>query len=483
LKMQRLDVDGNALWDASGLVVSDEPQNSALFRYDLKSDHAGNAIVAFQDERSGALDIVAYRVAPDGSMLWGNGVQLTTPDGTGLAPVIGVLSDDRVVIAWNASPANNVAMRILPATGVPTAADPIQVQGTGRLGRPRIVPRSDGTFWLQYVQQTGNFLAPGTMLLSWYDATGGMVDGPLTLSTKMIASFHFPEPITDGADGLYIAFNTDNDANASLTDVFIQRVYADGTSWSATGTAVEVGATTQRYTGTATPALISEADGVMMAYRRTNTAQSMGGIAVQRMSTAGARLLGNTGVELIAQTDNLPEPFSNAAVDGGMVTAVSTGTDGQEGLVGLHVQPDGSFVGVGTIAICTTLSGKDDATLVPFRDGQAVAVWQDTRTASGIYAQPLEVDSHVGIAEVATEFELLGNPGSQPELVLGEEAIASKSILSILSIDGRLQERRTLPLLTSGQRLQLTQRPIPAGSYLVILEHDGTRQVLRWVHP
>ncbi len=62
LMMQRLDADGVALWDAGGIVVSDEPQNSALFRFDFKSDHAGNAIVVFQDERSGALDVVLARL-------------------------------------------------------------------------------------------------------------------------------------------------------------------------------------------------------------------------------------------------------------------------------------------------------------------------------------------------------------------------------------------------------------------------------------
>ena len=82
LMMQRLDADGFALWDAGGIVVSDEPQNSALFRFDFTSDNAGNAIVAFQDERSGNLDVVAYRAAPDGTMLWGDGIALTTPGST-----------------------------------------------------------------------------------------------------------------------------------------------------------------------------------------------------------------------------------------------------------------------------------------------------------------------------------------------------------------------------------------------------------------
>ena len=69
LKMQLLDVDGYAQWPADGLLISSHPQNSALFRYDLAADNDGNAIVAFQDERTGQLDIVVYKIAPDGTFV------------------------------------------------------------------------------------------------------------------------------------------------------------------------------------------------------------------------------------------------------------------------------------------------------------------------------------------------------------------------------------------------------------------------------
>ncbi|MEO8734394.1 MAG: hypothetical protein ABI373_08685, partial [Flavobacteriales bacterium] len=89
LRMQRLDASGNRMWPDTALVVSDQPQNSAIFRYQMKSDADGNAVVAFQDERTGSLDIVAYKIGPDESFLWGaNGIELPTPGTTGLAPVV-----------------------------------------------------------------------------------------------------------------------------------------------------------------------------------------------------------------------------------------------------------------------------------------------------------------------------------------------------------------------------------------------------------
>jgi hypothetical protein len=70
LRMQLLDPNGFALWGTGGVVVSDYPQSSALYRYDLKADNEGNAIVAFQDIRLGNLNIVAYKMDQSGNFVW-----------------------------------------------------------------------------------------------------------------------------------------------------------------------------------------------------------------------------------------------------------------------------------------------------------------------------------------------------------------------------------------------------------------------------
>ncbi len=55
LRMQLLDANGVALWPSGGVVVSDFPQSTAIFRYDLKVDMTDYAVVAFQDQRSGEM--------------------------------------------------------------------------------------------------------------------------------------------------------------------------------------------------------------------------------------------------------------------------------------------------------------------------------------------------------------------------------------------------------------------------------------------
>ena len=476
LMMQRLDADGFALWEAGGIVVSDEPQNSALFRFDFTSDNAGNAIVAFQDERSGNLDVVAYRVAPDGTMLWGNGIALTTPGSTGLAPVIGVLNDDRVVIAWTTdrSP-STAAYRILPATGLPVQADPEEISSVGNCGRPKVVPNSDGGFWIQYAEQQGSFLNPAIMYATRFASDGT----PLLnsqVSTRTISGFYFPAPISDGHDGFYIAFNSGNAANASLTDVYLQRLRDDGSTWTEAGTAVETGATTNRYANNTAPALLNDADGLMIAYSRKNTSQSEGGIHVQRFDTAGTALLGANGVNVVASSADLPEPFGTVAAIDGACFGYSTGGFNSETIRAVIVAGD-----VYPIAVASTPSSIDDAVLLPFQGAQAVIVWQDSRFGGSVLAQPIVVPTTAGITE---------RDGSVVQLVFGDgpalffaTSTATPTTLMIHAADGKCVAERNLPPQPTGALVPLTFADQAAGVLFISLSGENGRNTWRMVMP
>lgn len=481
LMMQRLDANGLPLWAAGGIVVSDEPQNSALFRYDLASDNAGNAIVAFQDERTGTLDIVAYRVAPDASMLWGDGITLPTPDSDGLAPVIGVLNDDRVVIAWNTgrSP-STVAYRILPTSGVPAAADPAEITGVGSCGRPRIVPNSDGGFWIQYAHQQGSFLNPATMLAKRFDDSGAEV-GAVTVSTATISGFYFPASISDGHNGFYIAFNSGNASNANLTDVYVQRVRGDGSTWSATGTAVEIGATTNRYANNTAPALLSDLFGIAIAYSRKDANQTTGGINVQRFDTAGTAMLGNAGALVVAPSNALPEPFGTVAYTGmHALFAYTIGGFGAETAHAIVVDQNGAAdAQFGTIAVATTASGIDDAALVPFVNGSTVAIWQDDRFGGSVLAQNIVVDNGASIAErSARGVQLLH--GDQLELLF-TETYSNDIFVTTHSVDGKRLGDQRIATPLSGSRVALALPPHAHGMVLISVSDLRGHVVLKGV--
>jgi hypothetical protein len=132
MRLQLLDTLGNRLLGNNGLLVSNQPQSTALFRYDLKADASGNAIVAFQDIRSnGIMQVVAYKVDQTGNQLWGaNGIQLIDPIATdGIAPSIGFTNAGNVLIAWNSSGNNPkwVSLKKLDPAGNVLWPNPLRV--------------------------------------------------------------------------------------------------------------------------------------------------------------------------------------------------------------------------------------------------------------------------------------------------------------------------------------------------------------------
>jgi len=76
---QRIGPDGNVLWTADGAPVCTETANQYL--YDIRSDGAGGALLVWQDERVSVNydDIYCQRIDADGNVLWNaTGVPLST---------------------------------------------------------------------------------------------------------------------------------------------------------------------------------------------------------------------------------------------------------------------------------------------------------------------------------------------------------------------------------------------------------------------
>lgn len=493
LRMQRLDADGNRLWPDSGLVVSAFPQNSAIFRYDLASDADGNAVVAFQDERTGTLDIVAYKIGPDGSFLWGaDGVELPTPGTTGLAPNVSALSNGNSVVSWgtNNSP-GTVAFQLIDPTGNLLLTVPTELSAATRLSRPVPVATSDGGFILQYELEGANFLAPATMYAQRFDAAGTAVwANPVVVSTKTIAGFYFPSPVSDGQDGFYLAFNTGNPNNPSFGDVYAQRVRSDGSLWSAQGTRMDNSDATQKFTFGKGLVRVNDADGLMVPMQVTDGAQGQSGVSVQRVDTAGAVQLGLAAIPVLAVSADYVQPWDISAVSDGELSAfgdgavivTSTGGFGQQTLAATRVDISGDPLWIpAQHDICTLNSNKDDLQTSTLRNGQVVAEWQDDRGLSGIYAQNItELDITTGIQPVETAngpVRLESNPTDRPVLLV-DAAFGPEATVTVFDAQGKQVYGQAIATST---RMGLPLENMAPGIYTIRVRTKDQLATVRWV--
>lgn len=486
LRMQRLDANGYPQWPATGLLESDHPQGTAIFGYDLQSDDEDNAIVAFQDERTGTLDVVAYKIAPDGTFLWGpDGVELPTPGTTGISPAVAALENGNTAIAWNTnSSTGQVALQLLGPTGTLILPVPLMVSASTTVGRPRLIATDDGGFILQYVVDNGSFgLPPGTMYAQRYDAAGTTVwPSAVQVSSKAISFFFFPHLVPDDLDGYYVAFNSGNPSNPNMTDVYVQRVRGNGTVWSVEGTRCDNGNTTQKFIAGKGLALVDEDDGLMVPLQVTDGAQGQSGVAVQRLDTAGVRQLGDAAVVIIPVSALADAPNDIAATDDGAVIIHNAGAFGQVQLAATRVDLDGATLWTpAQRPVSTVNSNKDDVQLTEEEDGRIVAVWQDDRNPVGIYAQAIDsLDITTAVAALPAEGQLLRleqNPANAPVLLLSTDFNGMVQI-QVSDAQGKLAYTAQT---ASNSRVALPLDGLDHGLYTIRVTGNGHTAAVRWV--
>lgn len=415
LRMQLLDTAGNKLWPASGVLVSNFPQSTALFRYDLKTDQAGNAVIAFQDIRSaGNLNVVAYKIDMAGNQLWGlGGISLIDPVSTeGIAPTIGITNSNNVIIGWNADAGSNkwvAIQKISPAGNVLWANTQRVIDSTvaKKFSRPTFVAAGTDDVVMLYVQETGSFPAlTSVMYAQRLDANGVKLWAtPVQVSNKNIPFFFFPAAVSDNNDGFFVAFNTSNAAAPSQTDVYVQHVSAAGSLWNASGNVACALGNTQHFVSNAKLDVANNSFWVLL--KVTDVSQGQSGVYIQKMDAANGNVLLNANASQllpVAATYNDPRDFS--ITNNGVITFYSVGSNSLlQTLAAVKNDFSGNLVWANPVTICSSISGKDDLTSGLFYNNQVVTVWDDTRNDYGVYAQNITNDGLLGIVTSIHQME------------------------------------------------------------------------------
>jgi hypothetical protein len=503
MRLQLLDVNGRPQLGAAGLLVSNQQQSTALYRYDLKTDNLGNAILAFQDTRTGGNQCVVYKISPNGQQLWGaNGIPLLDAAATsGLSPAIGITSGNNVVIGWNASGATSatrgtkaVPLVKLSAAGVALWSSPVAIEAPARrFSRPSFVavPGSEDMV-VQYVEETGSGLGVSTVYAQRYNAGGAPVwAAPVRVSDKTIGFAAFPELVPDGSGGFYVLLGSGNPANANLGDMYAQRVLADGSlPWGTTGTEVLAGTTTARIGGSLQ--YVAARNEVWVVVNELTANQSNSGFTMQRLAPAtGAVQLTTSGVPVQALGTSYYSAQSLRDTGTGLIIVYTENTSAvTQALWATKVdyQAQSAFpTGSGIIMLSSVASGKQNYATLPYSTNQLVTVWADQRVDNGIYAQTIGDNGALGTllasrnAVAAQPLNISPNPGAMPTLQL---TLPRPQLLTVQVRDlvGRLVHQQT-SAAAGEAAVPLDAPELAAGVYLVETTVVGQLWRGRWVKP
>jgi hypothetical protein len=403
VRMQRLDAQGNNLWATNGILISDNPQMSWLTDWDMTADGSNHAILTFQDIRNGGNNnVVAYRIAPDGSFIWGaDGIALSNSSAFNVSPKVTVTSAGNAVFAWQADDVT-ILQKVSPSGSLLWGSSGITLSGSARFTWPQLLPVGTDEVILKYFQDTGPVNAPIRHIYAQrYNSSGSPVwssaavvsnVGGITAWTQI-----FPF-INDGSDGFYIAWHDQRFGPSSPPKVYVQHINSSGQAVFTTN-GVEVSSSNYMLTDAAL-ALPSGSSSVYVFWNEIEPVfQSDYGISGQKISSTGVKQWGASGITVIAVSSTQTYIVDSRKSPSDMVIFYEEYVDAVNiVLKATRINTDGNYVWPSDIVdVSTVVSSKVHPVVNEFANNQWILSWEDDRSGeSDIYAQNIQLNGDLG---------------------------------------------------------------------------------------
>lgn len=399
VRLQRLDQAGHELWGHGGVLVADRGFSSTQ-DYGLDVDAAGDALLAFRDDRFGGTQITAARVDPSGILVWGTaGVQLTNTTNFVAAPKIAGTTDGGIVVAWTEN--NTTQVMKLDATGAPLwASNVVLAPPSGNYGVSDMHGADNGSV-IVALQLSGGFTSPRHLEAQKLDASGAPLWGatPVAVFDGGSLQFgNFPTFVTDGAGGAVFAWYS---SSPSL-ECFAQRVDANGNElFPHNGVAVSTSTGMVRVSPSV--AFDGASQSTLVCYRQQDALQSQSGVSAQKFDATGARLWGSTGTSIVPVSPDLADNTVCVASGGGMLAFWTGGPSSLSVVVrGARVDAAGAAV-VAPFDVSSTPTTKFRLQAARSSLGFAITAWHDEASGNpDILAQNALPDGTLGGLASAT---------------------------------------------------------------------------------
>jgi hypothetical protein len=377
MRAQLLDVNGNKLLGANGLLVSNQTSGSATFVFNVCKDIFDNLIIAYQYEVSGTMKAAVAKVNTDGTLPWGSGVIL----GDGLAPYPAITKTNEVIVCWNNNSPSTLYTQKISNTGVLMWSTPVSITvGTSNTTRGQIVCHSNGDYTVVF--QRKSFGISTTLYARRFTESGvPLWAGPVQLCNQTTSAARYYSIIANGNTTYYGYYA----ALGSRFFSFLQKINADGTlPWGINGALFSTFSTgadpmpqTTRIAHDNTSAYIW----AVATY--SNPSQTEYGVFAQKFdTTSGAVQLNPVGKQIYAVSPN----FDTQA---GELSLVNDGPlfinyDVNYKIYATRLDNSGNFVWpsqrVELSSTATTLANpKGRFAFSGILNGQGVAVWTENR--------------------------------------------------------------------------------------------------------
>jgi len=366
--LQRLNSSGEPQWDDNGMVVSNNDNATwiAVYHLNLAVDSEDNAIITTVDQRTGdTWEVYAYKLAPDGSMLWGvDGVALTASGVSNMSPRLTVLPDNSVVVTWTHDN-NSVLLQRISSTGALLWDTGILIEDDDAIGvlSPKPIVTAEGDVLIQWIRQSGAYpWAPDSELyLQKYDLNG---NSQWINSLVVVGPVQFPmgnwlqQSVADAENG---SFSGWTEMSGNVQNAGVQHITGFGAlSWTG---GVDLSTNSSNFRISPQLAVAEDTQALMAVWGEANGIQTQRGIYAQRLDNSGNRLWGSNGTAVVPlNSDYVYLDLSIAGFGEDLITTYIQQLDyTNNDIYAARLDANGDYVWTGeTVAVTNSGNPKSD---------------------------------------------------------------------------------------------------------------------------
>lgn len=396
MRAQLIDANGFKLLGADGMLVSNQPTGSATFVFNVCVDASNNFIIACQDNRSGTMQAVIYKISQTGTQLWGaDGIVL----GGGLAPYPSALSNGEVAVAWNADAGNTLNIQKITTGGTLAWTTPISIMvGSSTTTRGQIITNTAGKFTMVY-QKRGVGIST-TLYAQMFDNTGTSIYPALQICNQTTSGARYYS-ISAEVDTTYFGYYS---SSGSRFNSFLQKIKPDGTiPWGMNGSNFNTAVSpSDPYQGLTNINMAPGTNYVWSVCTFSNTNQTQYGVYIQKfLKTTGAREF-TDGAKVV-----YPISTSSDQQSGGLALVSNTPMfllhDIDDKIYATRLDASGNFMWPGNrVEMSSTIAGpgipKMRYGFTPDGPNRCAGVWTENRGSAYMgYAQGVSIGGLIAV--------------------------------------------------------------------------------------
>jgi len=395
--LQRFNSEGVPQFNDGGMLISDNNNASwiAVFHMNLDVDSENNAIITVLDERSGPWNVYAYKISPDGSMLWGDdGIVVSSSNNTNYSPRLAVFPDNSVVVTWSED-LSIVQFQRISAGGNLMWGDGIVIEdNNASLMSPQPIVSADGNALIQWVSQSGPIWAANSILyLQKYNVDGIPQWNEPTIAAGPVV---FPmgnwlqQSVPEAMGGSFSAWTK---MSGNVQSAVTQHITTDGDlSWIG---GVSLSTNSSAFHMSPRLAVSENSQELMAVWNESNGSQSQRGVYAQRLDESGNRLWGMNGLPVIPLNNSFDYlDLSAVGIGEEMITVYLQQSVNMSGDVyAIRIDADGNPTWIDTAVEITNSGSSKSDVMVGKGQGCLFIAWTEN---GNVYAHSLREDGVLG---------------------------------------------------------------------------------------